>query len=296
MGSAAATAAAITQLTDEQKRIVFEFKQKMALLPPEQQPAFISQHKGALLKQLNFQPTQLQLLRNNQIQLQLGASRPTPSSGGSSSRIIPAPQVPVKAPRPLPVGAGTIRQPDEAASNASSSSSTAKDNTGQGAKQKNIAWIENQIKKDQHEAVNAKYKLPFKSKDDAIKRLLRYHVFYELDSSPEEMVKAEDKFEEKSGEALDKYRSMLDRYHYLLTQESKRLISSSEEVMLARLWDTEERQLFAREKEEVEAGNLIDVPLLEADKKQEYSNYVNALKPAPPPPQFKDEPIGNVQF
>lgn len=72
--AAAQTAAAITQLTDEQKRIVFEFKQKMAQLPPDQQPAFIAQHKGALLKQLNFQPTQLQLLRNNHIQLQL--SRP----------------------------------------------------------------------------------------------------------------------------------------------------------------------------------------------------------------------------
>ena len=72
--AAAQTAAAITQLTDEQKRIVFEFKQKMAQLPPEQQPAFIAQHKGSLLKQLNFQPTQLQLLRNNHIQLQL--SRP----------------------------------------------------------------------------------------------------------------------------------------------------------------------------------------------------------------------------
>lgn len=292
VGSAAATAAAITQLTDEQKRIVFEFKQKMALLPPEQQPAFISQHKGALLKQLNFQPTQLQLLRNNQIQLQLGASRPTPSSGPSRT-ILPAPNA--KAPRPLPVGAGTIRQPgDEASStsqNTPSTTSTGGGTNNNNAKQKNIAWIENQIKKDQHEAVNAKYKLPFKSKDDAIKRLLRYHVFYELDSSPQEMVKAEDKFEEKSGEALDKYRSMLDRYHYLLTQESKRLISSSEEVMLARLWDTEERQLFAREKEEVEAGNMIDVPLLDTEKKQQYSNYVNALRPAPPPPQFKDEPM-----
>ena len=138
--------------------------------------------------------------------------------------------------------------------------------------------------------MNPKYKLPFKSKDDAIKRLLRYHVFYELDSSPEEMAKAEDKFEEKAEESLGKYRSMLDRYHYLLTQESKRLISSSEEVMLARLWDSEERQLLAREKEEVEAGNLIDVPLLEAEQKQQYSSYINTLRPPEPPAQFKDEP------
>ena len=85
--AAAQTAAAITQLTDEQKRIVFEFKQKMAQLPPEQQPAFIAQHKGSLLKQLNFQPTQLQLLRNNHIQLQL--SRP-------QVRTVPAGQAPAQ--------------------------------------------------------------------------------------------------------------------------------------------------------------------------------------------------------
>ena len=48
----------------------------MAQLPPDQQPAFIAQHKGSLLKQLNFQPTQLQLLRNNHIQLQLSSHRP----------------------------------------------------------------------------------------------------------------------------------------------------------------------------------------------------------------------------
>ena len=40
----------------------------------------------------------------------------------------------------------------------------------------------------------------------------------------------------------------------MLTQESKRLASSSEEVMLARLWDSTERQTLTREKEDVEAG------------------------------------------
>ena len=65
------------------------------------------------------------------------------------------------------------------------------------------------------------------------------------------------------------------RYHFLLTQESKRLASSSEEVMLARLWDSTERQTLTREKEDVEAGNkLSDVPLLDPEKRQQYSNYL----------------------
>jgi hypothetical protein len=53
----------IPQLTDEQKKIVAEFKQKMALLPPNQHAQFIAAHKANLIKQLNFQPTQLQSLK-----------------------------------------------------------------------------------------------------------------------------------------------------------------------------------------------------------------------------------------
>ena len=173
--------------------------------------------------------------------------------------------------RPLPVGAGTIRQPEE------NHQTTPTSNVN--SKQKNIAWIENQIKKDQQEALNPRYSVAFKNKDDAIKRLLRYHVFYELDDSPEEMIKAEDDFEEKSSEMLDKYHSMLNRYHLLMNQESKLMVSSSEEVMLARLWDSEERQILAREKQQKERdGQLQDVPLLEADQRKQYLQYTNVIK------------------
>merc|ERR1719433_1006301 len=88
------------------------------------------------------------------------------------------------------------------------------------------------------------------------------------------MVKSENDFELKSEGLLEKYHTMLNRYHFLLTQESKRLASSSEEVMLARLWDSTERQTLSREKEDVEAGKrLSDVPLLEPEKRQQYSEY-----------------------
>merc|ERR1712241_1302619 len=124
-------------------------------------------------------------------------------------------------------------------------------------KQKKIAWVESQIKKDQNEAVNPKYKTPFSSKEDACKRLLRYHVFDELDDSPSEMIESEEKFDLKSVLHLKKYRQMLDKYHYLLVQESMRQVSSSEEVMLARLWDSDERQLLNNEKEDVKRGEII---------------------------------------
>ena len=41
--------------------------------------------------------------------------------------------------------------------------------------------------------------------------IFRYHVFYDVDSSREEMIKNENDFEAKSEELLDKSRTMLDR-------------------------------------------------------------------------------------
>jgi hypothetical protein len=65
-------------------------------------------------------------------------------------------------------------------------------------KQKKMAWVESQIKKDQHEAVNPNFRTAFRSTEDACKRLLRYHVFDELDISPWDMEKADENFEIKS--------------------------------------------------------------------------------------------------
>merc|ERR1711874_299860 len=97
-------------------------------------------------------------------------------------------------------------------------------------KSKKIAWVESQIKKDQQEAVNPNYKTPFRSKEDACKRLLRYHVFDDPDMDSEELTKLDEDFEIKSEFLLTKYQAMLSRYHFLLLQESTRQVSSSEEV------------------------------------------------------------------
>ena len=51
------------------------------------------------------------------------------------------------------------------------------------------------------------------------------------------------------------------------------MVSSSEEVMLARLWDSTERQTLKSEKEDMEAGKLIDVPLLNPEQRQQYSSF-----------------------
>ena len=276
---------AIPPLTEQQKKIVHEFKQKMASLPPEQQATFIKEHKTNLIKQLDFQPYQIQHLRSNDASQQQQL-KSTPQSMTQTPKLPTQPLKPsminmnsgnggqLVRQKPLPMGAGTITtgikiptmggqgidsssvanipkqllslQPQLNAASAAISSNVISGNSsipgmvlgslkrppptaisdllpssGQPInKQKKIAWVESQIKKDQNEAVNPKYKTPFSSKEDACKRLLRYHVFDELDDSPSEMLDAEEKFEMKSIVHLKKYRSMLDKYHYLLVQES----------------------------------------------------------------------------
>ena len=94
-------------------------------------------------------------------------------------------------------------------------------------KQKKIAWCESQVKKDQNEAINCNYKTPFKSQEDACKRLLRFHVFNELDASPWQMQQANEAFEKRAEGLLSRYHSMLNKYQYLLLQESKVSCKSS---------------------------------------------------------------------
>ena len=104
----------------------------------------------------------------------------------------------------------------------------------QKSKQELAAWVESQMKKDQQEALNPSYKIPFRNKDDACKRLLRYHVFDERDAPVSDLMKADTGFARKSEQLLSKYHSMLSKYHLLLLKESTRMCSSSEEVMLGK--------------------------------------------------------------
>jgi len=126
-------------------------------------------------------------------------------------------------------------------------------------KSKKIAWVESQIKKDQQEAVNPNFKTPFRSKEDAAKRLLRYHVFDDNDIETADLNQLDQDFEIKSQFLLTKYQAMLSRYHFLLLQESTRQVSSSEEVMLGRQWVAAEKQDLAKEKEELtQINNRLD--------------------------------------
>merc|ERR1719167_568316 len=253
----------VPPLTDHQKKIVAEFKAKIANLPPQEQSAFIAQNKVNLIKQLNFQPNQLRILQNGQSQPQASVRPQAPQMlqpHHNSDQIrppqpviigcqviqpnsipgVPAAtvnqtthmphslpnQIPVEIPEPAPVRRPTIE------------------------KSKKIAWVENQLKNDQKEAVNPNYSTPFRGKNDACKRLLRYHVFDEPTMNVNDLLKSDIEFEKKSEALLSRYHSNLSKYHCLLLDESTRLCSSSSEAMLGRMWVADERAALEREKEE----------------------------------------------
>merc|ERR1719167_1772082 len=216
----------VPPLTDHQKKIVAEFKAKIANLPLHEQSAYIAQNKVNLIKQLNFQPNQLRILQNGQpppqqqhpqnaqirpTQAQLlhpnqqqqqqqpgcePAVRPTQPvimgiqvlQPNSTPGVLPVTVNPLpNMPQPLP----THVQPTQV-------DTTRRPQVPTIDKTKKIAWVEAQIKKDQHEALNPNYRTPFRSKEDACKRLLRYYVFHEPAPDIKEIVNANDEFEKKS--------------------------------------------------------------------------------------------------
>ncbi len=245
------TGSTIPTLTEQQKKIIQEFKTKYTQLPPEQQAQFISQNKAMLLKQLNFLPGQIQLLKGNHLQqqsqkqvlqqsAQLNTSplvKSTPVMVTPTNAVIgPTPGPSSVVPNPIgnvvrastpafiqlpntPNQAAKVEIPSESLKRPASTG--LQELGAPSIKQKRLMdWVESQVKKDQNEALNPNYRLPFKSKEDACKRLLRYHVFHELDDSPESQNHQDEVYEENSSVLLNRYRMMLDKYHYLLIHES----------------------------------------------------------------------------
>ena len=69
------------------------------------------------------------------------------------------------------------------------------------------------------------------------------------------------------------------KYHLLLQQESTRFASSSEEVMLARFWDSEERQNVAKEKEDFQKGEILELPPLPDEWSARYEELYGCKPP-----------------
>ena len=265
----------------------------MAQLPDDQQNAYLLSNKAALLKRLNFQPSQLQQINNHRQSLQ----QPQHQTPPAASVLLPGPAAggAVQGPPHFSTsGGGVVSAAEVAAAGAGGVANGLKrpaetKPAAGNIKSKRTIWVESQIKKDQNEAVNPNYEVRFKGAEDACKRLLRYHVFYELDNSPDDMKQAEESFEMKAASLLGKKAAMLKKYHYLLKMESMRPNASSEEVMLARLWDTHERTTLAREKEEAAAGKRLQLPPLPKSWAEQFGVESDFGQNVPDPAEAKEE-------
>ena len=123
------------------------------------------------------------------------------------------------------------------------------------------------------------HRTPFTNKRNAFKRLIRYHVFHELDPSPDELEKEEDELETRAEQLLTKFHQMINKYHYLLrmvisfyladcpdaelcllnVQESTKEAPASEFVMVERMFVGEEKQSLEKLKEEARVAKELQL-------------------------------------
>ncbi|KAF5907819.1 BRD4-interacting chromatin-remodeling complex-associated protein isoform X2 [Clarias magur] len=118
------------------------------------------------------------------------------------------------------------------------------------------ARILEQLRKFQASVLHPDYSSPFHSFEDSLYRLLPYHVYQGMASSPQDYCKVDDEFENVSSQLLKRTQAMLDKYRHLLFEESRRLGPSAEMVMIDRMFIQEEKialnqdRILAKEKPE----------------------------------------------
>ncbi|TNN03234.1 hypothetical protein fugu_000263, partial [Takifugu bimaculatus] len=103
-----------------------------------------------------------------------------------------------------------------------------------------------QLQKD-HVGVQAPDRRRFSSFDDALQRLLPYHVFQGPPPS-QEFSLVDEEFEDVAAQVLNRTCAMVNKYRRLLMVEAERSSPSSEMVMIERTFNTEERRKLTQDK------------------------------------------------
>ncbi|XP_073454793.1 BRD4-interacting chromatin-remodeling complex-associated protein isoform X2 [Aquarana catesbeiana] len=98
-----------------------------------------------------------------------------------------------------------------------------------------------QLHKHQGSVLHPDYKTPFHSFEDALHRLLPYHVYQGLLPNSHDLRKVDDEFETVSTQLLKRTQAMLNKYRLLLLEESRRVSPSAEMVMIDRMFIQEEK-------------------------------------------------------
>ncbi|XP_054043618.1 LOW QUALITY PROTEIN: BRD4-interacting chromatin-remodeling complex-associated protein [Rissa tridactyla] len=106
-----------------------------------------------------------------------------------------------------------------------------------------------QLHKQQGAVLHPDYKTAFRSFDDALQRLLPYHVYQGVLPSAQDYRKVDEEFEAVSTQLLKRTQAMLNKYRLLLLEESRRVSPSAEMVMIDRMFIQEEKTMLALDKQ-----------------------------------------------
>ncbi|NXF54956.1 BICRA protein, partial [Oceanites oceanicus] len=106
-----------------------------------------------------------------------------------------------------------------------------------------------QLHKHQGAVLHPDYKASFRSFEDALQRLLPYHVYQGVLPSAQDYRKVDEEFEVVSAQLLKRTQAMLNKYRLLLLEESRRVSPSAEMVMIDRMFIQEEKTMLALDKQ-----------------------------------------------
>ncbi|XP_021239062.1 glioma tumor suppressor candidate region gene 1 protein [Numida meleagris] len=106
-----------------------------------------------------------------------------------------------------------------------------------------------QLHKHQGAVLHPDYKSSFHSFEDAVQRLLPYHVYQGTLPSAQDYRKVDEEFEVVSTQLLKRTQAMLNKYRLLLLEESRRVSPSAEMVMIDRMFIQEEKTMLALDKQ-----------------------------------------------
>ncbi|XP_070707686.1 BRD4-interacting chromatin-remodeling complex-associated protein-like [Pempheris klunzingeri] len=104
-----------------------------------------------------------------------------------------------------------------------------------------------QLRKD-HAGVQTPDRRQFTSIEDALQRLLPYHVFQGAPPSQDEFSQVDEEFEVVATQVLKRTQAMVNKYRRLLMVEAERFSPSSEMVMIDRTFNQEERSNLTQDK------------------------------------------------
>ncbi|XP_067901231.1 BRD4-interacting chromatin-remodeling complex-associated protein-like isoform X2 [Heterodontus francisci] len=108
--------------------------------------------------------------------------------------------------------------------------------------------IVQQLQEEQRNVLQPDYKTPFTSLEDAMQRLLPYHVFQGNLPSQEEFQKVDNEFEVVSVQLLKRTQMMLSKYRRLLLEDAMRVNPSAEMVMIDRVFNQDEKVALIQDK------------------------------------------------